>query len=116
MVDDVRVRVEAPLGQRLHLVDAPARRVHLGARQDVSGTSFEAQAAMDAIEEQFVIDHVADRSLRLLRSPSQASHEASGVEDSGRIEGRLEPAHQLHRARRRLVEKWHRAAQRRADR
>ena len=103
------------LGERLHQVDAPARRIHLGPRQHVGRARLQAEPAMHAVEQQFVFDHVAHRRRRRAgatgsrvsrRSPSKSPNEASGIEDSGRIERGLEPAHQLERAGRRVVEKF----------
>jgi hypothetical protein len=57
----VAVEFELALGQRFHQVDTAPWRVHLGARQCICGAGFEAESAMDAIEQQLVRDDVTHR-------------------------------------------------------
>ena len=124
MAHDVVVECHPPLRERLHQVDAPARRIHLGARQQVGRARLQAKPAMHAIEQEVVFDHVARRPAQRRRGgvavsrhpPSNSPDEASGVENSRRVEGGLEPAHQLERAGWRLVEKIQLRPQRRRGR
>jgi hypothetical protein len=62
MPRSVIVEFDAAFGQRFHQIDSAARRVHLASRYDVSWTSFGAESAMNAIEEQVVVTDVANRS------------------------------------------------------
>src|ERR1700732_4861022 len=59
MAHRVVVELELSFGERLHQVDPPAGRIHLGPRQYVGRARLEAESAMDAIEQQFVIDDIA---------------------------------------------------------
>src|SRR5271166_5661772 len=51
MAHCVAVEFEAAFGERLHQVDAAARRIHLSARHDVSWARLEAESAVDAVEQ-----------------------------------------------------------------
>ena len=51
-----RVKLDAPIGDGAHQIDAPARAVVFVAQLDVSRARGRTQAAMDAVEKQFVID------------------------------------------------------------
>ena len=58
MANNFGIGVESPLGKRLHLIDASARRVHLPPLQDVGRTRLEAETAVNAIEKRLVVNHV----------------------------------------------------------
>ena len=109
MARGVVVEFDAAFGERLHQIDSAARRIHLASRYDVGRTCLGAESAMDAVEQQVVVANVANRirSVRPAR-PSDSSDEASGIEDPGRIEGRLEPPHERERAVVGSVEKFQR--------
>ena len=60
MVFDIGVERNAAIDDATHEVDAATGGVHLGTELDVSRASGGTQAAMDAVEEEFVIDLLAD--------------------------------------------------------
>src|SRR6266481_944195 len=55
----VVVELDLAFGERLHQVDPPTRRIHLGTRQHVGRARLEAEPAMHAVEQELVIDDVA---------------------------------------------------------
>ena len=61
MAHRVGIELEPALRERLHQIDTATRRIHLGARQRIGRARLEAEPAMHAIEEQLVIDDVANR-------------------------------------------------------
>ena len=60
VADRVVVEFEVAFGERLHQINAAARRIHLGARDDVGRARLEAEPAMNAVEQQLVVNHVAN--------------------------------------------------------
>src|SRR5262249_44040822 len=108
---DVGVQVELAVGDGAHQVNAAARAVGLVAQLDVGGTGGGAEAAVDAGEEQRVVDAVA--ALRPGWQEGKGSwgrgrggnkgggsrvsdriHKAAGVEQAARVEPLLHLAHQ----------------------
>src|SRR5713226_2689118 len=129
MAHRVVVELDLAFGERLHQVDPPTWRIHLGPRQHVGRARLEAEPAMDAVEQQLVIDDIAHgpcsggrlaarrhcissvfsghRKKLLLsghRKKSESSDETPRVEDARGIERRFHSPHQVKRPRRRLSE------------
>src|SRR5690348_4647554 len=63
MAHDIVVELETAFGQPFHQVNPAARRIHLGAGQQVGRAGFQTKTAMDTVEQQVVIDYVAQWSM-----------------------------------------------------
>jgi hypothetical protein len=59
MTGGVVVEFDASFGERLHQVDATARRIHLASSCDVSWAGLGAKSAVNAVEQQIVVANVA---------------------------------------------------------
>lgn len=64
---DIVVERNAAIHHATHQVDAATGRIHLGTKLDIGGAGSGAQATVNAIQEQFVVDPFA--MVRFLGSP-----------------------------------------------
>ena len=61
MAHCIRIELEPAFRERLHEIDTATRRIHLRARKRIGRARLQAEPAMHAIEEQFVINNVTNR-------------------------------------------------------
>ena len=97
---------DAAVGERLDEVDPPARGIRLLAELGVRRTARQTQSAVDALEEQPVLELVEDArrtgarrgdgaaTVSVLTRVSDPAHEAAGIEHTLRVEPGLQAAHQ----------------------
>ena len=64
MARDVGRHPDGAVLQRLHEIDPPARRIHLGTELAVGRAGAQTEAAMDAVEKLLVLDEAADGGRR----------------------------------------------------
>src|SRR5690242_500597 len=54
MFDEIFGDLKAPLGHSLHLVNTPARRVHLDTQDGICGTGGQAETAVDTLAHEII--------------------------------------------------------------